>query len=90
MKCCSAGGTGRWGWAAGSLPAPGWFQARQAGTPSWALTILLSLWEGRPAAVVSGLCLLVGSALGRKVEQSEYPLLEGCGFMCLLPGTFRT
>lgn len=73
----------------GHCPLPGWFQARQVGTPSWALTILLSLWEGAGQwAVVSGLCLLVGSVLGKMVEQSEYPLPEGCGFTSLPGSTF--
>lgn len=75
---------GEVGWAAGSLPRSlAGFRPEAGWYSSWALTILLSLWEGvGQRAVVSGLCLLVGSTLGRKVEQSEYPLPEGDVVSC--------
>lgn len=47
-----------------TAPSLAGFRPGMLGTPSWALTILPSVWEGGgQSAVVSSLCLLVGSAL---------------------------
>lgn len=47
-----------------TAPSLAGFRPGRLDTPSWALTILPSLWEaGGQWAVVSSLCLLVGSAL---------------------------
>ena len=69
-----------------TAPSLAGFRPGRLGTPSWALTILPSVWEGgasRQWCPVSACC-----SVGRMVEQSEYPFPEGCGFMCLPGSTF--
>ena len=73
-----------------TAPSLAGFRPGRLDTPSWALTIFPSVWEGGgQSSVVSSLCLLVGSALweGWWSSQSTHFQRDVVSFACLA-GTF--